>query len=157
MLKRWNLEVFGWVEQELTKLEDQLMMLENNLIQEYSKDVEAELINCTKFHNEWVQQEEVLWCQKVRIKWLQEGDANTRFTRACVRRKSSKKYVWSMILDDGRILASADTFHTEAVHFFQETCSEYDFRCGEYGFVGYGIRLLTTDYFARTDKPGLDP
>jgi len=37
--------------------------------------------------------EEVMWTQRDRVKWLQEGDNNTRFFHHTTNRRRSKNYI----------------------------------------------------------------
>lgn len=85
--------------------------------------VENELMQCKQEHLKWVHREEVLACQKSRIKWLAEGDSNTSFFHASMRMKKKNKLIERMTLEDGRTLESGAQVIEEAVSFFQEMLS----------------------------------
>ncbi|XP_042964506.1 uncharacterized protein LOC122298703 [Carya illinoinensis] len=119
VLIKWNREVFGRVEVEINRLENQIQRLEENLVTNFSLQVEEEMVQAKKAHLQWVNREEMLACQKSRIKWLAEGDSNSKFFHAAMRVKKKNKIVDKMVLEDGRALESAEAVHLEAVQFYQ--------------------------------------
>lgn len=103
-LKTWNVEVFGRVQQEINFLEDKLTHLENSLIDSFSMENELQLMQCRDQYKVWLDREEALWRQKLRIKWLQDGDGNTNFFHASVNNKKKKAkrliiWFWKMTLN----------------------------------------------------------
>ena len=79
-LHTWNQEVFGNIFEEKQALEDHMELIHNNWIK---GDISQNSINTERNlmqkWNEWCHQEEILQRQKSRIKWLKEGDKNTKF------------------------------------------------------------------------------
>ena len=79
-IKKWNKEEFGNIFQEKRRLEIRLHEIQTiGLDEGYSQAlieeerlVENQLEECEK-------QEELFWWQKSRIKWLHEGEKNTKF------------------------------------------------------------------------------
>lgn len=118
-----NREVFERVQQEIGFLEDKLTHLENSLIDSFSLATENQLLQCRNQYAAWLEREEILWRQKSRIKWLQEGDGNTKFFHASVENKKKNHILEHMVLEDGTVLKSVDDIHEGAVQFFKELLS----------------------------------
>lgn len=123
VLQTWNKECFGRVEVELRRLEGRIVELESVLASQFSVQVENALLKCKQEHLRWVHRVETMACQKSRVKWLAEGDANTSFLHASMRLKKINKWIERMRLEDGRVLVSAEEVHEGAIDFFQQFLS----------------------------------
>lgn len=96
----WNRRVFGNIFERKQKLIRELERLDDKLVACSS----AELEECHK--NLWgelervLSQEEILWYQKFRSKWLHSGDRNTKYFHGitAVRRKRNS---YDILQDDG--------------------------------------------------------
>ncbi|KAF5470749.1 hypothetical protein F2P56_011240 [Juglans regia] len=137
--KKWNREVFGRVEVDLKEIEEELLELEMLIQQNYSLDVEAELLRCKQKHIQYLHREEIMRCQKSRIKWMSEGDKNMAFFHASLSCKKKFKAVEKMTLEDGTIMESSEAVLEGAVDFFQKRLSTL-----AVSFAETGLNLLTS-------------
>ena len=79
-IKKWNKEEFGNIFREKRRLEVHLQEIQTIGTNEgYSMALKDEERILEAKLKEWEKHEEILWWQKSRIKWLQEGEKNTKF------------------------------------------------------------------------------
>lgn len=96
-LKTWNREVFERVETNIQILGDNIVELEAKLCCAYDRDVEFELIEKRAALESCLLQEEILLKQKTRVKWLKEGDSNSKFFHATLQNRKSRGTLRNMV------------------------------------------------------------
>lgn len=76
VLKRWNKEVFGHVQTRIAKIKADIAEL-----QAKSQDHDVVYVEQSKQWEleELLKREELLWRDKAKAKWMEDGDANTHF------------------------------------------------------------------------------
>lgn len=67
------------------------MELEEVLSADFPQGQESELLMCKQRHLQWLHHEEILRCQKSRIKLLTKGDSNSAFFHASLHIKKKKE------------------------------------------------------------------
>ena len=79
-IKYWNRTTFGNIHHGKANIEQEMRQLQQKIItQGRSNDLADQEKTLEKELMEKEKQEEVLWKQKSRIRWLKEGEKNTRF------------------------------------------------------------------------------
>lgn len=100
-LRVWNKNDFGNVFRNARLAEDRVKKLENVFD---ASQVEADLANLNRAQADLLRslaEEEDFWRQKARIKWLQEGDSNTKFFHSTVLMKKARLAVTKLKDENG--------------------------------------------------------
>ncbi|KAF7821098.1 reverse transcriptase [Senna tora] len=96
--------------EELEKIQ---VSLNNNLNHELLIKKEA----LRKEIEEWLDEEEVLWAQKVRQMWLINGDKNTKYFQTLVRKRRSNNLITEIRMDDDWIMDYSKMEEVELQYF----------------------------------------
>ena len=78
-LKKWNKEVFGNVQQRKEKLVMEIKEIQEKIEEDLSDELLVKEGELLKEFEIVLEQEEVIWFQKLREKWIAHGDRNTKF------------------------------------------------------------------------------
>jgi hypothetical protein len=79
-LNEWNKEIFGNINEEKRIIEYKMRNLQEICIHVgYTEDHKKEEIQLTQEWEARCRQEDTLWRQNSRIRWLKEGERNTKF------------------------------------------------------------------------------
>ncbi|CAN1162622.1 Putative ribonuclease H protein At1g65750 [Linum perenne] len=119
-LKRWNKEVYGNIFQRRKDLSTQLNRLE---LAFEADPTERNLSTCNQIRLElekvlW--DEELLWIQKARNKWVVEGDRNTHFFHQSAIRRRAFNRIKRLRNADGVWVEEDEGLLNLAVDFFKE-------------------------------------
>ena len=68
--------------------------------------------------------EEVQWRQKSRVKWIKEGDCNSKFFHRVATGRRSRKFIKSLISERGETLSNIEVISEEIVNFFGKLYSK---------------------------------
>lgn len=117
----FNSEVFGNIFWKKRTLEARLRGIHKTL---ETCDILGLLIlevDLQKEYNDVLHQEELLWFQKSRERWVRFGDRNTKFfhTQTIVRRKRNK--VHGLFLNNGEWCTDANILEGEVLDFYKKT------------------------------------
>lgn len=118
-LKKWNREVFGDVIKRKEKLMEEIKVVQDQIDicrTDALLQREDELI---KEFDVVMEQEEMLWYQKSREKWIVSGDRNTKFfhTSTVIRRRRNR--VDTLQADDGSWIKDGHELELMAVEYYK--------------------------------------
>eukprot|EP00253_Pinus_taeda_P024774 PITA_24774 len=109
-IKKWNKEEFGNIMEDKQKLEREMESLQQKMIMEgrTEESIRKEGVILGKLE-ERRKQEEVLWWKKSRIKWLREGERNTKFFHQAMIKHRQRNRILSIKGKNGnRVVEKAE-------------------------------------------------
>ncbi|KAL2471166.1 DNAse I-like superfamily protein [Abeliophyllum distichum] len=118
-LKRWNKEVFGNIFDEIQKAEKEALDKERHYDTLQSPEARTEVNRSYANLNKLLSQEEAFWRQKSGIKWLREGDKNSKFFHAVVKKNRSKNKISQIRDSEGRLILNEAEIQNSAMAYFQ--------------------------------------
>lgn len=120
VLAIWNRTTFGRIDQQVHNAEDEVLARENDFEASPSEEARAALSLAQANLQAKLKVEEDFWKQKANLKWQREGDKNTRFFQASVKKKRQKLYIHKIRNREGYWLTSSNDIQQEAVDFFSD-------------------------------------
>eukprot|EP00253_Pinus_taeda_P004070 PITA_04070 len=109
-IKKWNKEEFGNIMEDKQKLEKEMESLQQKMIMEgRTKECISKEGAILGKLEERRKQEEILWRQKSRIKWLREGERNTKFFhQAMIKHRQRNKILSIKDKNGNRVVEQAE-------------------------------------------------
>ena len=69
---------------------------------------------------ELILREEIHWRQKVRVKWVKEGDCNSKFFHKVANGRRNKKYIKELENERGLVLNKVESITEEILLYFEK-------------------------------------
>ncbi|RVW28221.1 hypothetical protein CK203_083720 [Vitis vinifera] len=118
-LKEWNIVAFGDLRERKKHILSDLGRID--LIEQKGNlnlDLVSERTLRRKELEDLLLKEEVQWRQKSRVKWIKEGDCNSKFFHRVATGRRSRKFIKSLISERGETLSNIEVISEEIVNFF---------------------------------------
>jgi len=125
VIKAWNKSQFGNILETRKSLEQNICSLQQTIILEGRTEELAD-----KEHSLWTElearrlQEEILWRQKSRIRWLKEGEKNTKFFHRSIIQRRMHNNIAFINNSQGDRLEKHEDIEKEFKEYFQEALKE---------------------------------
>eukprot|EP00253_Pinus_taeda_P036183 PITA_36183 len=124
-IKRWNTTTFGHILKEKEQTIQEIKKTQQQIISEgrseelaqKEQDMESKLLEREK-------QEEVLWRQKSRIRWLREGEKNTKFFHKSTVQRRMRNQISQVINAQGEKVETQEGIEQEFIHYIREMSKE---------------------------------
>lgn len=114
-LQRWHKEQFKRVDEEIFKLKERLRDLLNH---DRSSENWSEIQNTQNKIKELWKREEIYWYQRLRIKWMQWGDINSKFFHASTFQRKERNRIQRLKGSTGDWVEGLDNlFNVISAHF----------------------------------------
>ena len=152
-LKKWNKEIIGDVNKRKEELLCEIKEVQEALERNPS---DALLLREETLHKEFdvvLEQEEVLWYQKSREKWIVLGDRNTNYyhTTTIVRRKRNR--IEMLKDDEGHWIDQPEQLDKLAMNYYKRLYSTEDISLDTEKLPMVGFTELTRDELESLNKP----
>lgn len=122
-MQKWNKEVFGNIFGRKRDLMNRLNEVDNQLVVNISPALEDLKSNLWHELDQVLQQEELLWFQKSRSKWLFFGDRNTRYFHSITTIRH-RKNTYDMLQDiEGNWIGEREKIEVMVTNYFQNLFS----------------------------------
>lgn len=123
-LRTWNATAVGNIFDNLLRAEEE-MKAKELAFQASRQDADLVQLNrCQAIYFKALADEESYWKQKARVKWLAEGDHNTKFFHATVQERRARMTVHRIKDASGGWLDDQDAIKAHALDFFRDLLSE---------------------------------
>ncbi|RVW90756.1 Transposon TX1 uncharacterized 149 kDa protein [Vitis vinifera] len=100
---------------------------------------------------ELILREEIHWRQKAKVKWVKEGDCNSKFYYKVANGRRNRKYIKELENERGLVLKNAESITEEILHYFEKL---YTNPTGEsWGVEGLDWSPISEESALRLDFP----
>ena len=123
-LKEWNKASFGELNERKKSI---LFELANFDTIEQERGLTFELLVQRALRKgeleEWILREEIIWRQKTRVKWVKDGDCNSKFFYKVVNGRRNRKYIKVLGNERGLMLNNSESIKEEILMYFEKLYS----------------------------------
>nr|ABW81176.1 non-LTR reverse transcriptase [Arabidopsis cebennensis] len=152
-LKKWNKEVFGNIQQRKDKLVQEIQAVQDFLEHNQTDDLLNKEDVLIKEFEVVLEQEEIVWFQKSREKWIALGDRNTKYfhTSTIIRRRRNQ--IEMLKDDEGKWVEEPEELAKMAVEYYQKLYSVEDVDSIVERLPSAGFTCLTREEISDLSKP----
>ncbi|KAG7579838.1 Ribonuclease H domain [Arabidopsis thaliana x Arabidopsis arenosa] len=152
-LKKWNKDVFGDVQKRKDQLMQEITDVQDLLDQSQTDTLLAKESELLKEFDLVLEQEEILWFQKSREKWIVLGERNTKYfhTSTIIRRRRNR--IEALKDDEGRWVVESQELEKLAVDYYQRLYSMVDIDQEVDSLPKEGFTRLTREELQELNKP----
>ncbi|XP_060200341.1 uncharacterized protein LOC132628591 [Lycium barbarum] len=119
-LSEWSRNTLGNIFETTKKMEARIAQLEEVCLRDNSEENRMAYNNANALLIQHVKKEEAFWRQKVGLKWITDGDANTKFFHSVINTKRRKMHMNKIKKENDTWIEGEDNIASEAVKFFED-------------------------------------
>ncbi|XP_059285826.1 uncharacterized protein LOC132039345 [Lycium ferocissimum] len=119
-LSEWSRNTLGNIFETTKKMEARITQLEEMCIRDNSEKNRMTYNNANALLIQHVKKEEAFWRQKAGLKWITDGDANTKFFHSVINTKRRKIHMNKIKKENDTWIEGEDNIASEAVKFFED-------------------------------------
>ncbi|KAG6538552.1 hypothetical protein ZIOFF_003676 [Zingiber officinale] len=118
-LKWWNMEVFGNIHDRVLQAEESMAAAEQAYDRDPTEQSRIHRSECQARLFRVLDMEEDFWKQRAAIRWMGEGERNTKFFHSTVQKKRSASRLFR-VWEEGQCLDQPERIRESGVRYFQE-------------------------------------
>ncbi|KAG6469541.1 hypothetical protein ZIOFF_070470 [Zingiber officinale] len=118
-LKWWNMEVFGNIHDRVLQAEESMAAAEHAYDRDPTAQSRTHRSECQAHLFRVLDIEEDFWKQRAAIRWMGEGERNTKFFHSTVQKKRAVSRIFR-IWEEGQCLDQPERIRESGVRYFQE-------------------------------------
>ncbi|XP_042443883.1 uncharacterized protein LOC122028980 [Zingiber officinale] len=118
-LKWWNMEVFGNIHDRVLQAEESMAAAEHAYDRDPTEQSRTHRSECQAHLFRVLDMEEDFWKQRAAIRWMGEGERNTKFFHSTVQKKRAVSRLFR-IWEEGQCLDQPERIRESGVRYFQE-------------------------------------
>ncbi|RVW64166.1 Transposon TX1 uncharacterized 149 kDa protein [Vitis vinifera] len=151
-LKEWNKSSFGELKEKKKSILNDLANFDA-IEQEggLNPDLISQRVSRKGELEELILREEIHWRQKAKVKWVKEGDCNSKFYHKVANARRNRKYIKELENERGLVLKNAESITEEILHYFEKL---YTNPTGEsWGVEGLDWSPISEESALRLESP----
>ncbi|XP_059281089.1 uncharacterized protein LOC132034742 [Lycium ferocissimum] len=117
--KTWSRQAFRDIYEEPKRLEAQMRRLEDNSITCNTEENRMELSRCRAQFTRYLKIQDSMLRQKARVKWLEEGDANTAYFHSIIKDRRRILSIRKIMDENEQWLEDKDNIAEGTVRYYQ--------------------------------------
>nr|XP_009786204.1 PREDICTED: uncharacterized protein LOC104234350 [Nicotiana sylvestris] len=117
-LSQWSREKIGSVFDQVKEWEHKMQDLETEYIDNDVEDLRPQVHKAQAEHTKWLKCEESILKQRANIKWIEEGDSNTKYFHAIINERRRRTSIHRIQRSDGQWINGEEDIAREAVKYF---------------------------------------
>ena len=151
-LRKWNKEVFENVQRRKEELVMEIKEIQEKIEHELSNELLVKEMELLKEFEIVLEQEEVIWFQKSREKWVVHGDKNTKFFHMSTIIRRRRNRVEMLKNDENQWVSEAHELEELAVNYFKKLYSLEDVDTDTHGLSERKLVSLTSQDYTILNK-----
>ena len=124
-LKEWNKDSFGVLKERKQSILEEIVNIDVEQEGVLSSELSPQRALRKGELEELVLREEVHWRQKARVKWVKEGDCNSKFFRKVTNDRRNRKFIKFLENERGLMLNNIDNITEEILLFYEKLYSSH--------------------------------
>ncbi|KAH0714761.1 hypothetical protein KY285_007590 [Solanum tuberosum] len=123
-LSLWSRKHIGNVFDKVKEWEAKMLDLETDYIENDNDDLRPQIHKTQAEHTRWLKCEQSILRQRANIRWLEDGDSNTKYFHNVINEKRRRATIHRIQSENGQWITGNDQIAKETVDYFSKLFSD---------------------------------